>query len=60
MKQSGWRKATRSGAQGNDCVEARAASSGFQVRDSKLGEDSPTLDLQAAEFDSLLRALKRA
>lgn len=55
-----WRKSSRSGgAQNSDCVEARPASSGFQVRDSKLGDVSPVFDLETADFTGLLRATER-
>jgi hypothetical protein len=55
-----WRKSSRSSSQGNgDCVEARVDAGGFQVRDSKLGDDSPILDLSAEEFVGLLRAAQR-
>jgi len=60
MNAGKWRKSSRS--QGNadsNCVEARTASSGFQVRDSKLGDDSPIFGLGAEEFSSLLRAAQR-
>ncbi|MEV3935766.1 DUF397 domain-containing protein [Glycomyces sp. NPDC049804] len=60
MSQAGWRKSSRSGgAQDSACVEARPASSGFQVRDSKLGDESPILDLGAADYTGLLRAAGR-
>lgn len=80
MSQSGWRKSSKSGAQGNDCVEARVApwrkssrsgaapydcvearvaETGFQVRDSKLGDGSPIFELKTDEFVSLLRAAQR-
>lgn len=57
-----WRKSSRSSASGADanCVEARAFEGQFQVRDSKLGHDSPVFDLGAAEFSSLLRATNKA
>ncbi|SDL19300.1 protein of unknown function [Glycomyces sambucus] len=56
-----WRKASRSQATANsDCVEARPAASGFQVRDSKLGEGSPIFDLPEGDFTGLLRAARRA
>jgi hypothetical protein len=53
-----WRKSSRSSASGADqnCVEARSYEGQFQVRDSKLGHDSPVFDLAASEFASLLRA----
>lgn len=55
-----WRKSSRSSSQGNgDCVEARAAEGGFQMRDSKLGEASPVFDLKVSEFESVLRAAQR-
>lgn len=43
---SEWRKSSRSGS--NDqgqCVEARALAGAVQVRDTKLGEASPILDV---------------
>lgn len=51
-----WRKSSRSGS-GDNCVEARNAIAGFQVRDSKLGENSPIFELETAEFTGLLRAV---
>lgn len=57
---SSWRKSSRSGGQTNsDCVEARAIAADFQVRDSKLGEESPVFDLPAADFTGLLLAASR-
>jgi hypothetical protein len=52
-----WRKSTRSNS-GDDssCVEARSQSGAFQVRDSKLGHDSPVFDLAAVDFKALLAA----
>jgi hypothetical protein len=55
-----WRKSSRS--QGNadsNCVEARTAVRGFQVRDSKLGDESPIFNLAPEEFEGLLRAAQR-
>ena len=55
-----WRKSSRSsGVNDPNCVEARTAAGGFQVRDSKLGHDSPVFDLAPADFASLLRAADR-
>ncbi|HEU5127082.1 MAG TPA: DUF397 domain-containing protein [Glycomyces sp.] len=52
-----WRKSTySSGTNESNCVEARTASTGFQVRDSKLGHDSPVFDLAADDFRGLLSA----
>ncbi|PRY62249.1 DUF397 domain-containing protein [Glycomyces artemisiae] len=60
MSQAGWRKSSKSSGDSNSqCVEARPAASGFQVRDSKLGDASPIFDLQTADFGSLLRAAGR-
>jgi len=55
-----WRKSRRSqGTADSNCVEARTAERGFQVRDSKLGESSPIFDLDADGFQGLLRAAQR-
>jgi hypothetical protein len=52
-----WRKSTRSGGgQDSSCVEARTQAGGFQVRDSKLGHDSPIFDLGSTDFKALLAA----
>jgi hypothetical protein len=50
-----WRKSTRSGAE-NACVELRGTTRGFQVRDSKLDERSPVLDLTGDDLVGLLRS----
>ncbi|THV29039.1 DUF397 domain-containing protein [Glycomyces paridis] len=56
-----WRKSTRSTNSGqSNCVEARNVCSGFQVRDSKLGDDSPVFDLSAADLAGLVRSAGRA
>jgi hypothetical protein len=55
-----WRKSSRSSSQANgDCVVARATTRGFQIGDSKLGEESPVLDLDPKDFVSVLRAAQR-
>lgn len=57
---SEWRKSSRSSSQANgDCVEARTNEGSFQVRDSKLGENSPVFNLGEQGFKSLLRAAQR-
>lgn len=53
-----WRKSSRSQGDGGNCVEARPGNEGFQVRDSKLGEDSPIFGLATTDFQSLLRAAR--
>lgn len=52
-----WRKSTRSGG-GDDsnCIEARSQDGAFQVRDSKLGHDSPIFNLNTTDFKALLSA----
>lgn len=55
-----WRKSSRSeGAANSNCVEARPAATGFQVRDSKLGDDSPIFDLKTVDFTALLQQADR-
>lgn len=54
-----WRKSTRSsGTDSSNCVETRTTAGIFQVRDSKLGHDSPVFDLGSADFSGLLRAAR--
>jgi hypothetical protein len=53
-----WRKSSRSGNSGGNCVEARAKENEFEVRDSKLGETSPIFELCAEDFQGLLRAAR--
>ncbi|GAA2124747.1 DUF397 domain-containing protein [Glycomyces algeriensis] len=56
-----WRKSTRSDSDADpNCVEARNTDAGFQVRDSKLGHDSPVFDLSASDFTGLLRVADRS
>ncbi|THV41101.1 DUF397 domain-containing protein [Glycomyces buryatensis] len=54
-----WRKSSRSQGPNTDCVEARPAGTGFQVRDSKLADDSPIFDLKTADFTALLQQSER-
>lgn len=54
-----WRKSSRSGGQGGNCVEARTLSNTVQVRDTKLGEASPILSATAEEWRTFLGELKR-
>lgn len=53
-----WKKSSRSGSQGQ-CVEVRQHADTVQIRDSKLGEASPILDLDPATFTALLADIKR-
>lgn len=58
--ETGWRKSSRSSSQGNgDCVEARKCEGVYQVRDSKLGEDSPVFSFAVGDLAGLLRAAQR-
>ncbi|WP_199042734.1 DUF397 domain-containing protein [Glycomyces salinus] len=49
-----WKKSSRSGGQGGACVEVRAHNHIIQVRDTKLGADSPVLNVSPAEWAALL------
>ncbi|MCD0446625.1 DUF397 domain-containing protein [Glycomyces sp. A-F 0318] len=52
-----WRKSTHSsGVSDSNCVEARQQADAFQVRDSKLGHDSPIFDLTTTDFKALISA----
>lgn len=53
-----WRKSSRSGGNGGQCVEVRKLSTDVDVRDSKLGDSSPILSVSRSEFASILGALK--
>lgn len=60
METTSWRKSSRSNSTGdNNCVEARRSGPQFQVRDSKLGNDSPVFGLAAEEYASLLGAARK-
>jgi hypothetical protein len=54
-----WRKSTRSGG-GDDsnCIETRSQNGAFQVRDSKLGHDSPIFNLGSTDFKALLSGVE--
>jgi hypothetical protein len=53
-----WRKSTRSGNSGGNCVEVRVNDEQFEVRDSKLGEGSPIFGCTAEDYRSLLRVAR--
>lgn len=57
-KPTPWRKSSRSNDSHGQCVEARKSPSGFQVRDSKLMDESPRLTLSTGDFSSLVLHLK--
>lgn len=53
-----WRKAKASNSQGN-CVEVADLPNGYRaVRDSKLGDKSPTLIFRPAEWDAFILGAK--
>lgn len=52
-----WRKSSYSDNSGGNCVEARVSVLP-QVRDGKLGDDSPLLTLDEATFSGLLHQIK--
>lgn len=50
-----WRKSSRSTGNGSsNCVEVRCVPTGYEVRDSKLGDLSPVIALSAPDFEALL------
>ena len=53
-----WQKSSRSQTQGN-CVELRLGEGSVQIRDSKLGDASPVLDLAPAAYTLLLATFKQ-
>lgn len=56
---SEWRKSSRSQGNGGNCVEVRTSGSKFEVRDSKLGDDSPIFGMTTEGFEALVRAAQR-
>jgi hypothetical protein len=53
-----WRKGSRSQNTANTgCVEARHLGPGFQVRDSKLGDDSPVFRFRSEKTKSVQRMI---
>lgn len=53
-----WHKADASTVNGN-CAEVALCAHGAQVRDSKLGEDSPVLTFTAAEWAAFLDGVRK-
>jgi hypothetical protein len=54
---TGWIRSRRSGGNGN-CVEARLTRLGPQIRDSKLGRQSPILTLDETTYTALIESVK--
>lgn len=56
---SPWRKSSRSGSGGSgSCVEIRRGHETFQIRDSKLGDQSPIFTLSESLCTALIEAVK--
>ncbi|WP_369432055.1 DUF397 domain-containing protein [Glycomyces amatae] len=53
-----WRKSSRSGEQG-ECVEIGKTSTDARVRDTKLGQGSPVLQVSWSDLASLTRSVSR-
>ncbi|MQM24133.1 DUF397 domain-containing protein [Glycomyces albidus] len=54
-----WKKSSRSGSTGGACVEVRGQGDVIQVRDTKLGEDSPILDASPSDWRGFLTAVAK-
>jgi len=55
---SAWRKSSRSNSGGGgNCVEVRRQDTGFHLRDSKLGDNSPLFGLGERDLVALIRTL---
>ncbi|GIG69726.1 DUF397 domain-containing protein [Phytomonospora endophytica] len=59
MKPSPWRKSSRSGGNQGQCVEARTNAGRFELRDSKLADGSPILELSANDWRGFLSTVTR-
>jgi hypothetical protein len=53
-----WRKSTRSGGNGGDCVEVADATGRVLVRDTKDHDNGPVLSFPAAEWNRFTRAIR--
>lgn len=53
-----WKKSTKSGGNGGQCVEVRRFDGRIQVRDSK-DREGPVLNFTPAEWDAFLDGAKR-
>lgn len=58
LANAAWRKSSRSSGNGGACVEVGIAPSAAGVRDTKLGDDSPTLAFTRSQWGSFLDAIK--
>ncbi|WP_163507093.1 DUF397 domain-containing protein [Fodinicola acaciae] len=55
---SSWRKSTRSGNNGGECVEVATKATRTFVRDTKLGETSPVLGFSSDAWKRFLGTIK--
>jgi hypothetical protein len=55
-----WRKATRSGGNGGQCVEVRRHHGTIEVRDSKAGGAGPVLRFTREQWSAFLAGTKGA
>lgn len=55
---SDWRKSTRSGNNGGECVEVASEAAQTLVRDSKLGETSAVISVGSDAWKRFLGAIK--
>lgn len=53
-----WSKSSLSSG-GDNCVEARLTDNGVDVRDSKLGDDSPVLSFTDGEWDAFVGGARK-
>ena len=53
-----WRKSSHSSGNGGSCVELRLHNGSPQIRDSKMGDVSPILDLSRSDFTALLNSVR--
>jgi hypothetical protein len=59
MSGQSWHKSSRS-ANGNNCVEVSDSSETIAIRDSKLGERSPVLSVDADQWRAFIAYVKTA
>lgn len=53
-----WRKSSRSGGNGDNCVEVAEQPDRVLLRDSKLGDTSPVIAVSRHEFRRLIVSLQ--
>ncbi|NHD16295.1 MULTISPECIES: DUF397 domain-containing protein [unclassified Actinopolyspora] len=58
LTEARWRKSSRSSGNGGACVEVGIAPSAAGVRDTKLGDNSPTLAFTRSQWNTFLDTLR--